>query len=109
MGELSIAWEASDDRLAARPITLQFSDSPNGPWAAIAAGLENNGHYIWRLDNRVPERLYLRMEVRDEAGNTQAVVSPEPVSLDLARPRIRIRDVIPVDDSAAQPKRTSAR
>lgn len=109
VGELNVTWEASDDRLAARPITLQFSDSPSGPWSVIAAGLENSGHYAWRLDNRVPERLYLRMEVRDEAGNVQSVANPEPVSLDLARPRIRIRDVIPVDDSAAKPKRTAAR
>ncbi len=68
-GELLIHWEASDEALAVRPITLQFSDRPGGPWSIIAAGLENTGSYAWRPDNRVPERIYLRIEARDEAGN----------------------------------------
>ena len=95
-GELIIRWEAQDDMLDPRPIALYFSDRPNGSWSAIAAGLENTGQYAWRLDNRVPGRIFLRLEARDEAGNIGQFVSPEPISLDLQRPQGRIRNVRPI-------------
>ena len=85
-GELIIRWLAQDDRLDPRPISLYFSDRPSGPWSAIAAGLENLGQYAWRLDNRVPDRIFLKIEVRDEAGNIGQHVTAEPVALDLQRP-----------------------
>jgi hypothetical protein len=95
-GELIIRWLAQDDRLDPRPISLYFSDRPNGPWSAIAAGLENLGQYAWRLDNRVPDRIFLKIEVRDEAGNIGENITAEPVALDLQRPQGRIRGVRPV-------------
>ncbi len=94
-GELIIRWLAQDDMLDPRPISLYFSDRANGPWSAIAAGLENLGQYAWRLDNRVPDRVFLKIEVRDEAGNIGQHISSEPVSLDLERPQGRIRGVRP--------------
>jgi hypothetical protein len=69
-GQLDIRWEADDRYLASRPVTLQFSQQPDGPWTPIAAGLPNTGQYHWRVDSRVPDEFYLRLQVRDEAGNT---------------------------------------
>ena len=62
-------------------------------------GLENTGKFAWRLDNRAPDRVFLRLEVRDEAGNIQNFVSSDAVSLDPVRPKGRIRDVRPIGDS----------
>ncbi|MHB1036895.1 MAG: hypothetical protein ACYC0Y_19950 [Pirellulales bacterium] len=104
-GELLIRWEASDLRPAARPISLAFSDKPSGPWTTIAAGLENTGQYTWRLDNRVPEQVYLRLEVRDEAGNVTVVENPKPISLNRLHPKGHIRNVRPVGSTALGPKR----
>ena len=98
-GELLIQWQASDKYLASRPITLLFSDKPNGQWSIIAAGLENMGQYAWRPDNRVPQRIFLRIEARDEAGNTATFDAPEPVSLDQVQPEGKIRGVRSVGDS----------
>jgi hypothetical protein len=98
-GELTIHWEAADSLLAARPIALAYSQTPGGPWTTIAAGLANSGAFAWRLDNRVPDRVYLRLEARDEAGNVQLFEAADPVSLDPVRPKGRIRGVRPVDDA----------
>jgi hypothetical protein len=100
-GELLIRWDASDAMLAARPITLYFCDKPEGPWTIIAAGLENSGSYAWRPDNRVPPRIYLRIEARDDAGNTATFDSAEPVSLQQIQPEGRIRGVRSVTDTAS--------
>ncbi len=94
--ELVVRWEASDDVLDPRPISLLFAESANGPWTPIASGLENTGSYRWRLDSRVPERIVLRLEARDEAGNVGVYDTPDPVGLDRHRPEGRIRGVRPI-------------
>lgn len=90
-GHLIINWQAADERLAARPITLQFSQSREGPWTTIAAGLPNNGRYAWLVDPRAPSRVFLRLEVRDEAGNLHADQSSLPINLSAMIPRGRVR------------------
>lgn len=92
-GRLIISWQADDRSLAARPITLLFSATPGGPWLPIAGGMENTGRYAWPLDERIPPRVYLRLEVRDEAGNIGADQTPEAVVIDQTRPKLRLRDI----------------
>ena len=99
--ELAIRWQAADAMLAARPITLLFSDRPGGPWSTIAAGLDNTGGYNWRFDGRVPDPIFLRLEARDEAGNVGQFETPDPISLDPNRPHGRIRNVRPEPDEAS--------
>jgi hypothetical protein len=93
--ELYIAWEASDRLPAERPISLWYGPGASGPWTPIASGLENTGRYTWLIDTRVPEQFYLRLEMRDEAGNVEAHQSPSPITLARLRPKGRIRDVRP--------------
>ena len=100
-GELQIRWEATDMMLAARPITILFSEHPGGPWSTIAAGLENTGSFVWRFDNRVPDRIHLRLEARDEAGNIGVFETAEPVSLNPSRPQGHLREVHPLTDDAS--------
>jgi len=91
--ELIIYWEAADDAIDPRPVSLLFSESMNGPWTPIASGLENTGSYQWSLDSRVPARVFLRIEVRDEAGNTGNHTLVDAVTLDRNRPQGKIRGV----------------
>ena len=100
-GTLFIRWEASDAKLAARPVSLFFAANKGGPWTTIASGLDNSGQYGWKLDRRVPDRVYLRLEVSDEAGNLTAVESADPVSLNPSSPTGRIRGVRPLTDDGA--------
>jgi hypothetical protein len=105
-GELVICWEAADERLAPRPISLRMSESPEGPWHTIASGLDNTGRYAWRLDQRTPQRLFLRLEVRDEAGNIRIDDSTEPVTIERIRPQGRIRDVRSAGEASRKSRTT---
>ncbi len=107
--KLVIVWEANDERLAARPIALRYRESLQAAWTTIASGLENTGRYAWRLDQRLPERVYLQLEVRDEAGNVGAAELPEAVSLRQVRPQSRIREVHPVGVLPAPSRRRMPR
>jgi hypothetical protein len=102
VGHLIISWQADDRMLAARPISLSFSETRAGPWLPIASGLENSGRYAWPIDNRSPPRLYLRLEVRDEAGNVGGHELAEPILIDQSRPTVRIRDVRPLGDAGSR-------
>jgi hypothetical protein len=99
-GEVVIRYEAGDALLADRPVTLFQSAQPGGPWTTIAAGLSNTGQFSWRFDEATPERVYLRLEVRDEAGNVATFDASEPVVLQRVLPQGRLRDVRPVGVSA---------
>jgi hypothetical protein len=99
-GEIVIRYEANDALLAGRPVTLLRSAQPGGPWTTIAAGLDNTGLYSWRFDNTVPDRVYLRLEVRDEAGNIGTFEAADPISLERVLPQGRLRNVRPIGDSA---------
>jgi hypothetical protein len=105
-GHLIISWQADDQMLAARPVSLSFSSNRTGPWLPIASGLENTGRYAWSLDNRTPAKCYLRIEVRDEAGNVSVHEMSDPIAIDQSRPTIRVRDVRPVGQTSARPSQS---
>jgi hypothetical protein len=94
-GKLDIRWEASDSNLSERPITLSISDRPDGPFTPIAAGLPNSGQYFWEFDPRSPRLIFLRLEIRDEAGNVAIDQLTEPIKVEGLEPRGRIRGFSP--------------
>ena len=49
----------------------------SGDYAGASAQFEE---YRWRLDERMPPRIYVRLEARDEAGNVGVFEAPEPVT-----------------------------
>jgi len=91
--QLTIRWSASDEHLEGNPISLHFASHPAGPWTTIATRLENTGAYAWRVGPHVPERIYLRLEARDAAGNVGAYSTAEPIALQHPRPTGRIQGV----------------
>ena len=96
-GKLFIAWEASDNReLAARPISLSYGERLGGPWTSIASGLENTRQYAWQLTGRVPQRIHLRLEILDAAGNMGVYETPEPIVLDVSNPAMQLGDLRPL-------------
>jgi hypothetical protein len=100
---LVLRWRADDDNLEPRPISLFYSSRPTGPWSAAATGLQNSGEYAWRLERYVPTQFYLRLEVRDTAGNLAAYQTVEPIRLDRPEPTGSLRAVEPVDPTASTP------
>ena len=95
-GQLDIRWTAVDDHLGNRPVTLSFSEKPDGPWTPIASGLPNTGQYLWRVDSRVPAQFYLRLEVRDEAGNVAVHRLDEPLQSAGLTPKGSVRGFAPL-------------
>ena len=92
---LRIRWSASDSNLAERPVTILYSSHETGPWSTAAANLENSGEFHWRLQRHLPERLFLRVEVRDQAGNIGFAQLKNPVLLEAPQPVGRLRAVRP--------------
>jgi len=108
---LLIRWEATDKNFGDDPITLEWSDTPTGPWRPVAAAgsegvvqvgavaatlarrLPNTGSYPWRVPAGLPPRVYMKVTARDAAGNTTEQVTREPVLIDLTKPRAKITGI----------------
>jgi hypothetical protein len=101
-GKLDIRWEASDANLGPRPITLAISDRADGQFTPIAAGLPNTGQYSWDFDPRSPRQIFLRLEVRDEAGNIAIDQLTEPIKVEGLEPKGRIRGFNPAPESSRE-------
>jgi hypothetical protein len=85
---LLLTWSAKDNNpLPPNAVTLQWAGRPDGPWQTIAADLANTGQYSWQLAKDLSYyRVYLRLSVRDAAGNVTVDESPEAVLIDLHEP-----------------------
>lgn len=111
-GSLLLQWEAMDANFGEDPITVEWSESPAGPWhpvsgaakqplvsvggvgnistTATAPRLPNTGRYSWRVAPGMPPRVYLKLTARDAAGNITEQVTKDPILIDLSKPRARI-------------------
>jgi hypothetical protein len=87
---LLLTWDAHDRNLAANPVTLEWSARRDGNWQPIARDLPNTpSSYDWNLPaGVVPPRVYLRLTVRDSAGNVCVAETPEPELIDLSAPSV---------------------
>jgi hypothetical protein len=86
-----VRWKASDLNLAERPIRLEWAERKGGPWQVIGEGdLPNTGYYSWKLPERIPGKVYLKMTITDLARNSGVAESAEPVTIDLTEPEARI-------------------
>ncbi|GBD37309.1 hypothetical protein HRbin36_02440 [bacterium HR36] len=92
---LVLLWSATDKNLAANPITLKWAERESGPWHVIASDLPNTGRYLWKMPDNLPYMVYLRLEVRDLAGNLAIAQTPKPVLVDLQEPEVKVLDITP--------------
>jgi hypothetical protein len=92
---LVISWKASDRNLGPNPISIQWAERPDALWQNIGVDLANTGRYTWQLPQRVPDRVYLRLSVRDTAGNVSTAETPEPIIVDLNEPEGQLKGIVP--------------
>jgi hypothetical protein len=86
---LVLAWKAEDRNLDSNPVSLEWSPNRDGPWEFIGdPKLPNTGRYTWNVPDRTPPKVYLKLTVRDTAGNVAVAQTPEPVLIDLQVPEI---------------------
>jgi hypothetical protein len=91
---LVLSWKAEDRNLAHTPVSLEWSPNANGPWTFIGdAQLPNSGKYIWTINEQVPPKVYLKLTVRDVAGNVAVAQTSQPVLIDLFKPEVEIGSV----------------
>lgn len=104
-GALIITWSARDRQLATEPIELYFATTREGPWRPIAKGLANDGNFRWIPPRDSGPHAFLRLVVRDQAGNTATCDTAQPVALDdLSRPRGRVLGVSTSPRSGLEPR-----
>jgi hypothetical protein len=110
-GTLTLKWKIEDKNPAKDGVAVAWSETPAGPWksigmetgGAIVAGagsdapvrLADTGSFAWKLPEKVPAKVYLRMTAWDAAGNKSEVTTPNPVLVDLTKPRARIQGILP--------------
>lgn len=95
IGHMVIRWEADDRNLARRPISLAFSPSPYGPWTPIASNLANSGSHAWPIPPNIPDRIHLRLDAVDTAGNRTTFITAQPAQIRRAEPQGRLMNVRP--------------
>jgi hypothetical protein len=94
--QVLIRWMAQDNNLEPQPVGLFYSSYPNGPWSTIAAGLANSGEFAWKIERHIPNRVFLKLEVRDTAGNVTVQQTPQPIELTRPQPTGTLRNIRPV-------------
>lgn len=91
-----LGWRAKDANLEENPITLEWSEHKDGPWCLIGADhLPNSGIYRWHLPKGMPSKVYLRIRVRDKAGNAAYAATEKAISLapeHSSKPEALLRD-----------------
>jgi hypothetical protein len=94
VGCMVVTWNALDKNLPDEPIELFYAASRQGPWHPIAKGLRNDGHYRWEVPGNVGAEAFIRLLVRDAAGNVTIADTAQAVTLDdRSRPHARVISV----------------
>ncbi len=90
---LMVQWQPAQSLATDEKASLAYSNHPSGPWVTAAANIPNNGRYAWRLARHLPRKFYVRLEVRDQAGNVAGDQTQVPVEVTLPTPSGRLGDV----------------
>lgn len=94
-GTIVIEYQAIDDHFPERPISIYYAESPKGPWIPATQGARNNGRFVWTTDPSLPERVFMRLDAVDSAGNAGTHVLDLPVDVQGSAPRGRIQGFHP--------------
>jgi len=98
---LMLNWEATDKNFGRDPIAIEYAEAPQGPWKSVTgtdgpapARIENTGNFSWQPPlNLATPKVYLRFSAWDQAGNKSEVVTPQPILVDLTKPKARIQGI----------------
>ncbi|WP_148619008.1 hypothetical protein [Mariniblastus fucicola] len=97
-GQLVINYAVTDSNLTLRPNRLLWSTNPDGPWTTIEENLRNDGRLLWKPRRNVPQRIFLRLESADRAGNVGVHNLEQAIDISGLIPRGTIFGVVPVGE-----------
>jgi hypothetical protein len=90
---LVLQWRVKDRNLEDKPITLEYADQLDGKWETIVTNYRDTPDgYSWQVPQGKVS-VYLRLRVRDKAGNEAIAVTSEPQLVDLSEPEGQLIDV----------------
>ncbi len=81
---LLVRWTTRDEHLDEAPVTLAWSDDAGRSWRSFATDLPATGSREWRVPQTDGARLWLRLTVRDTAGNAAVATIRQPLLVDAA-------------------------
>lgn len=94
-GLLLLQWSVRDKNVKPDAVDAYWAQQPEGPWQPIAKNLRADGQYRWPIPREAGARVFIKVEATDRAGNTGKAVTPQPVVLETARPRVRVLGINP--------------
>jgi len=84
-----LSWSCTDRNLAPNPIMLEWAERKDAAhWETIGTDLPNTGRFLWKLPKDIPANVYLRLTVRDLAGNVGVAETPQAILIDLVYPAL---------------------
>jgi hypothetical protein len=91
---LILRWTAQDNNLGPTPFSLQWAEKKGGKWEPIGSSELPNSQgqvssYAWQVPADIPHHVFLRLTVRDTAGNVAIAETDEPVLVDLNEPEVQ--------------------
>ncbi len=81
-----LRWMAEDAHFGPTPVLLEYAAQTSGPWQKIGDWQANTGHCVWSIDPGTPGKVFVRMTVKDRAGNLTQVTAPDQLVIDFTRP-----------------------
>lgn len=94
---LLVRWSSRDPHISPAPVSLYFSERPDGPWWTVKTGLPATGQFSWKIPQGIPPEVYLRLEARDLANNVSRATTPEAIPVDLSRPEAEVIAILPAN------------
>ncbi|MCI0378126.1 MAG: hypothetical protein L0215_10990, partial [Gemmataceae bacterium] len=93
---VDIRWKVSERNLGGDCVTLSYASQRGGPWHVLATRLKNDGLHTWTLPRDLPQQVFVRLEVRDLAGNVARTETTNPLTLDFTEPDLAVTNVVPL-------------
>lgn len=88
-----LEWSVQD--IQATNVRLEWATSASGPWIPVFDWQPDPGRIDWPIQANSPHSVHFRLLARDTAGNIGTSQTPQPVLIDLKRPKARMIGVQP--------------
>ncbi|HWL09356.1 MAG TPA: hypothetical protein VNQ76_13190 [Planctomicrobium sp.] len=93
LNQVLISWTTRETDLAERSVALSYSTTGTGPWIPIQNWQPNAGQLVWTVPSTLNQSFYVRLELRDRAGNVSSAQTDSPFLIDRSQPRARVTEI----------------